>query len=227
MGQRLVVFVGEGSKAETAKAAIYFHWSGYERYAVPLTAKIAYALSEVDDLDDFSAVVERLLRWVTDNGGGVRGYQHDVAAIQKIVPSYDPNKDFGDRDHGILTITPDGINSFWSWSEYSMYIDLKSRTVKLFGVKEYWPAEEFDATNEWDYYKDPAGIELFVWKNPPYDPRACPLEHALELLEYIEKSSAKFYGEEYTPVSSPTPWSISPEKFVSDHLETILGLDSK
>lgn len=203
MGQRLVVFVGEGNKAETAKAAIYFHWSGYERYAVPLTAKIAHALSEVEDVDNFSSVVERLLRWVLDNGGGVRGFQHDVEAIQKIVPSYDPSKDFGDRNYGLLTITPDGIDSFWSWSEYSMYIDLKSRTVKLSNVKEYWPTDEQVLDDS--YLMDATGIGLLFWKDPPYDPRACPIEHALELLEYIEKSTAEFNNEEYEPISSPTP----------------------
>lgn len=221
MGQRLVVEIK--NNAETF-CTVYFHWSGYCRYAVSLTAQIADAIAHTHNQADVAVVQKAVLHWVDQNGGGVRGTEEDVDAIRALDPEFNVFAHDYDRDHGLISITDVGMRSQLGWAEYLTTINVEANTCDLGVGEECWPK---DADDE-DWFRYECDQPDFVFHNPPYNPTACPLEHAMEVYKFMKKSTNDFYGKEKYSIDDGDkekshPFTVTPEEFVAQHANIILG----
>ena len=125
MGQRLVITIADDHNNPTQKCCIYYHWSSYFAPAIYETTKVCLAILEAEKSNsDVLLTVERMLE---EKNGGIRGTDIDIEYAQKLYPGCEFKK--GDRNEGIMTFTEEGIESYMSWAEGSVYIDLKTREI--------------------------------------------------------------------------------------------------
>lgn len=146
MGQRLVVTIqNEGRDI----AAIYYHWSAYTHSALYETRKIINCIyNHLDETED--QILLKLIRFVEDDGGCIRGSEKEHKYIQSLYPD-EKFKDEGSRNNGLIALSEDGIRDLQSWSEGDVYIQLDNDMVDFRVYSGYESLEEYiEERKSWD-----------------------------------------------------------------------------
>lgn len=127
MGQRLVVNIRKGK--DKTIASCYFHWSGYTRTALDITASIVSNLIGVNttSASDYDIAVDA---FNIENYSV--GFEHEeVEYITENLPHI-PLNDIpknNDRNEGLLVISPKGISETEGAGEMTVDIDIVNHTV--------------------------------------------------------------------------------------------------
>jgi hypothetical protein len=155
MGQRLVVTI---KKDNEDLAKIYFHWSAYTYSALLETKKIIDCIYNHED-ETVKELQLRLIKFVEDNGGGIKGDDSEFKYIQSMYPNEVFKTLNYSRSYGLIALSKDGMQDLQDWSEGDVAIDLDTDTVEN-TVYGWW--DDVDAYNEerkeWD--DDFEGYEL-------------------------------------------------------------------
>lgn len=175
MGQRLVVNIREG---EDIKCNAYYHWSGYTNSAIAIIKEMK--------LDEFE---ERY------------GYMSPIIAGINMLLS--TGASFGqNRNDGLIEVDEQGIKGNLRWSEMTVDVDLKSKTVDFYECFSTYmedddeeskiPVEErcIDRINSW--VVDFANITEFADKildgMSNYKHNRIPLFYVVETGDYVAPS---------------------------------------
>lgn len=164
MGQRLIVTI---KKENEDLAKIYFHWSAYTYSALLETKKIIDCIYNHED-ETVKEMQLRLIKFLYDNGGGIKGDDSELEYIQRMYPNETFKKDGYDRSNGLIALSKDGMQDLQDWSEGDVIIDLDTDTVEntVFGWYEY--IDEYnEERKEWD--EDFDGYELENLEDIGYD----------------------------------------------------------
>lgn len=147
MGQRLVVTI---TKNNEDLAKIYFHWSAYTYSALLETKKIIDCIYNHED-ETINEMQLRLIKFLEDNGGGIKGDDSEFAYIQRMYPNETFKKENYSRSNGLIALSKDGMQDLQNWSEGDVTIDLDADTVEntVFGWYEH--IDEYNEDRkEWD-----------------------------------------------------------------------------
>lgn len=147
MGQRLVITIKQNNED---LAAIYYHWSGYTYSALLETKKVINCIYNHDDetIPEFQL---RLVKFVEENGGGIRGDQYELEYIQNMYPNEKFNTDKYSRNNGLIALSKKGIKELQDWSEGDVIIYLDDDTVENTVFRWYENIEEYnEEQREWD-----------------------------------------------------------------------------
>lgn len=121
MGQRLVVNIREG---EDIKCNAYYHWSGYTNSAIAIIKEMK--------LDEFE---ER--------------YGHMKPIIAGINMLLSTGASFGqNRNYGLIEVDEQGIKGNLRWSEMTVDVDLKSKTVDFYECFSTYMEDDEDDSEE-------------------------------------------------------------------------------
>ena len=140
MGQRLaVVFEHE----EQPIAAIYYHWSAFTVPALMIADDLIRAWDDCSDKEPWQTKLLNVIRFVRANRGGMdyyaEGREHEAAKAMY------PNEIFPaegyDRNHGLIALTPEGINAIISAAEGEIIINVDDRTI-FNTVVNVWEGKE-------------------------------------------------------------------------------------
>ena len=147
MGQRLIITIKQNDE-DLAK--IYYHWSAYTYSALLETKKVIDCIynHEEETVDDFRL---RLVKFVEENGGGIRGDEYEFEYIKKIYPNSVFKTDNYSRSNGLIALSEKGMKELQDWSEGDIIIDLDDDTVEnnVFGWYEN-VGEYNEEQTEWD-----------------------------------------------------------------------------
>ena len=147
MGQRLVVTI---TKNNEDLAKIYFHWSAYTYSALLETKKVVDCIYNHED-ETVKELQLRLIKFVEDNGGGIKGDDSEFEYIQRMYPNEVFKTENYNRSYGLIALSKDGMQDLQDWSEGDVIIDLDTDTVEN-NVYGWW--DDIDAYNEerkeWD-----------------------------------------------------------------------------
>ena len=155
MGQRLIVTIKKDSE-DIAK--VYYHWSAYSYSALAKTKQIIDCIYNHED-ETIKEMQLRLIKFLEDNGGGIKGDDSELAYIQRMYPNETFKNDGYDRSNGLIALSKDGMQDLQDWSEGDIIIDLDTDTVEntVFCWHEY--IDEYnEERKEWD--DDFDGYEL-------------------------------------------------------------------
>ena len=196
MGQRLTIDV---KKDNEVVAALYFHWSAYTVSAVMTAQSIVEYLNDEDsDTKDLELVL-RLIRFVEENGGGIDGGEgsEEWEYITAKYPNVTFKRDDINRNHGLIAISPNGIEGIHSWSEGEIVIDLDAETIS---DSVFFIYEDIDELNEerqeWmdDDYEP---ISMDDIPELDYDPGECSFEDLPDFVANLEGNNNCYarYGD--------------------------------
>ncbi len=147
MGQRLIITI---QKNEEDLAKIYYHWSAYTYSALLETKKVIDCIYNHEDETDKELQL-RLIKFLEDNGGGIKGDQSEFEYIQKMYPNETFKTENYSRSNGLIALSKEGMKDLQDWSEGDVIIDLDTDTVAN-TVYGWW--DDVDAYNEerkeWD-----------------------------------------------------------------------------
>lgn len=147
MGQRLVVTI---KKDNEDLAKIYFHWSAYTYSALLETKKIIDCIYNHED-ETVKEMQLRLIKFLEDNGGGIKGDPSEFAYIQRMYPNETFKTDGYNRSNGLIALSKDGMQDLQSWSEGDMIIDLDEDIVENTVFCWYEYIDEYNKERkEWD-----------------------------------------------------------------------------
>lgn len=147
MGQRLVVTVKNNNEAI---CKIYYHWSAYTYSALHETKKVIDCIYNSED-ETIKDMLLRLIRFLEDNGGGIKGDESEFKHIQKLYPKEKFRQDGYSRSNGLIALSKEGMKDFQDWSEGDMIIDLDTDTVENTVFNWYDSLEEYNRERmEWD-----------------------------------------------------------------------------
>ena len=147
MGQRLVITLEQNEKAV---AAIYYHWSAYTYDALKETKGVIDCIynGEHETLD---RTLLRLIRYVENIGGGIRGTDEEFAYIKTLYPGEEFKMDGYSRSCGLIALSPEGMATMRGWSEGDVYINLDTDEVDFCVYGGYDNLEEYlENRKEWD-----------------------------------------------------------------------------
>jgi hypothetical protein len=155
MGQRLVVTITKNNK-DLAK--IYFHWSAYTYSALRETKKIIDCIYNHED-ETIKEMQLRLIKFLEDNGGGIRGDDYEFAYIQRIYPNEIFKTENYSRSNGLIALSEKGMQELQDWSEGDVIINLDDDSVENTVFNWYEYIDEYnEERKEWD--DDFEGYEL-------------------------------------------------------------------
>lgn len=164
MGQRLVVTITK-NKEDLAK--IYFHWSAYTYSALLETKKIIDCIYNHED-ETVKEMQLRLIKFLEDNGGGIKGDQSEFEYIQRLYPNETFKTENYSRSNGLIALSKDGMQDLQSWSEGDVTIDLDEDRVENTVYCWYEDIEEYnEERKEWD--EDFEGYTLEDLEEVNYD----------------------------------------------------------
>ena len=155
MGQRLIITI---KKDNEDIAKVYYHWSAYSYSALAKTKQIIDCIYNHED-ETIKEIQLRLIKFLEDNGGGIKGDGSELEYIKRMYPNETFKKDGYDRSNGLIALSKDGMQDLQDWSEGDIIIDLDTDTVEntVFCWHEY--IDEYNAERkEWD--DDFEGYEL-------------------------------------------------------------------
>lgn len=147
MGQRLVITV---KKNDEDLAKIYFHWSAYTYSALLETKKVIDCIYNHKD-ETIKEMQLRLIKFLEDNGGGIKGDESEIKYIQRMYPNEVFKTDGYSRSYGLIALSKDGMQDLQYWSEGDVTIDLDTDTVDN-TVYGWWDdIDEYnESRKEWD-----------------------------------------------------------------------------
>lgn len=164
MGQRLVVTI---KKDNNDLAKIYFHWSAYTYSALFETKKVIDCIYNHED-ETIKELQLRLIRFVEDNGGGIKGDDSEFKYIQRMYPNEVFKTLNYSRSYGLIALSKDGMQDLQDWSEGDVTIDLDTDTVENTVFCWYEYIDEYnEERKEWD--DDFEGYELEYIEDIGYD----------------------------------------------------------
>jgi hypothetical protein len=141
MGQRLVITIKNGDE-DLAK--IYYHWSAYTFSALLETKKIINCIYNHQG-ETISEMKLRLIKFLEDNGGGIKGDQSEFDYIKKMYPKEIFKEDGYSRNNGLIALSEKGKEDLQYWSEGD--IDIHIDEEKIYnGVYGYF--DSLEAYNE-------------------------------------------------------------------------------
>ena len=147
MGQRLVITLQKNNE-DIAK--IYFHWSAYTYSALLETKKVIDCIYNHED-ETTKEMQLRLIKFLEDNGGGIRGDDFEFKYIQRMFPNETFKTDGYSRSNGLIALSKDGMQGLQSWSEGDMIINLDDDTVANTVYGWYDDIDEYnEERKEWD-----------------------------------------------------------------------------
>ena len=147
MGQRLVLTIKQ-NKEEICK--IYWHWSAYTYSALLETKKVIDCIYNNED-ETIKEMQLRLIKFLEDNGGGIKGDSSEFAYIQKMYPNETFKTEGYSRSNGLIALSKEGMKDLQDWSEGDVTIDLDTDRVEntVYGWYEYLDEYNEDR-KEWD-----------------------------------------------------------------------------
>jgi hypothetical protein len=147
MGQRLIITIRQNNE-DLAK--IYYHWSGYTYSALRETKEIIGCIYNHED-ETLKEMKLRIIKFLEDNGGGIKGDASEFEYIQKMYPNETFKTDGYSRSNGLIALSEEGMKDLQSWSEGDIIIDLDDDRVEN-TVYGWW--DDIDEYNEerkeWD-----------------------------------------------------------------------------
>jgi hypothetical protein len=147
MGQRLVITIKNGDE-DLAK--IYYHWSGYTFSALLETKKIIDCIYNHQG-ETISEMKLRLIKFLEDNGGGIKGEQSEFDYIKKMYPKEIFKEDGYSRNNGLIALSEKGMQDLQDWSEGDVTIDIDTDTVENTVFYSYEHIDEYNKERkEWD-----------------------------------------------------------------------------
>lgn len=147
MGQRLIITVRQNDE-DVAK--IYYHWGSYTYSALRQTKEIIGCIYNHED-ETIKAMQLRLIKFLEDNGGGIKGDESEFEYIQKMYPNEIFKRDGYSRSNGLIALSEEGMNDLQSWSEGDITIDLDTDTVENTVYGWYSNIDEYnEERKEWD-----------------------------------------------------------------------------
>lgn len=156
MGQRLLVTVRQNNE-DVCK--IYFHWSAYTYSALLETKKVIDCIYNNED-ETIKEMQLRLIKFLEDNGGGIRGDQYEFDYIQAMYPNETFKTDGYSRNNGLIALSEKGMKELQDWSEGDVTIDLDNDAVANTVYGWYEDIEEYnEERKEWDDEFEGYGLE--------------------------------------------------------------------
>lgn len=147
MGQRLVITI---TKNNEDLAKLYFHWSAYTYSALLETKKIIDCIYNHED-ETTKEMQLRLIKFLEDNGGGIKGDDSEFAYIQRMFPNETFKTDGYSRNNGLIALSKDGMQDLQSWSEGDVIINLDDDTVANTVYGWYDDIDEYnEERKDWD-----------------------------------------------------------------------------
>ncbi len=136
MGQRLNIEIVDNDKV---LANAYYHWSAYTGSSLSLLREILYKWDEIkaELISPFSdendnARIMTAVRLLEETGAGLNNSEYDRVRERNMLPGYE-FKHALDRNSGLLSITPEGIEETECYEEYRVSVNIESETFQ-FGV---------------------------------------------------------------------------------------------
>lgn len=164
MGQRLVITIKNGDE-DLAK--IYYHWSAYTFSALLETKKIINCIYNHQG-ETISEMKLRLIKFLEENGGGIKGEQSEFDYIKKMYPKEIFKEDGYSRNNGLIALSEKGMQELQDWSEGDIIIDIDTDTVENTVFNWYEYIDEYnEERQEWD--EDFEGYELEDLEDIGYD----------------------------------------------------------
>lgn len=133
MGQRLIITVKNNGE-DLAK--IYYHWSAYTVSALWETSKLAACIFNHKDETEKELKL-RLIRFIEENGGGIKGDGYEFEYIRNMYPDETFKEDKYSRSNGLIALSERGMSELQDWSEgdIEIFIDEERINNTVFG---YW-----------------------------------------------------------------------------------------
>lgn len=133
MGQRLIITVKNNGE-DLAK--IYYHWSAYTVSALWEASKVAACIYNHKDETERELKL-RLIRFIEENGGGIRGDDYEFEYIRNMYPNEAFKEDGYSRSNGLIALSERGMSELQDWSEgdIEIFIDEERINNTVFG---YW-----------------------------------------------------------------------------------------
>ena len=146
MGQRLIITVKNNGK-DLAK--IYYHWSAYTVSALWEASKVVRCIYNHKDETEKELKL-RLIRFIEENGGGIRGDDYEFEYIRNMYPNETFKEDEYSRSNGLIALSERGMSELQDWSEgdIEIFIDEERISNTVFGW--YSDYEEYhDEAKSW------------------------------------------------------------------------------
>ena len=181
MGQRLVITIRNGDE-DLAK--IYYHWSAYTYSALLETKKVIDCIYNHQG-ETINEMKLRLIRFLEDNGGGIKGDQSEFEYIQKMYPDETFKTENYSRNNGLIALSQAGMKDLQDWSEGDVIIDLDEERVDNTVFCWYEDIEEYnEERKEWD--DDFEGYKLEDLKDIGYDIGSFGIECIDDIIAALE-----------------------------------------
>lgn len=146
MGQSLTIAI-EANKETWC--AIYYHWAGYTDSALAETKKIINCIYNGKH-ETKEEILLRLIHFIEDNGGCIRGTMGEHSYIQSLYPD-EKFKENGNRSDGIIALSDEGITALKSWATSEVYIQVDDDMVDFCAYSGYENLEEYlEDRKTWD-----------------------------------------------------------------------------
>lgn len=165
MGQRLNVEIAKNGKT---LANSYYHWSAYTSSAMELTDAIIEIYYDILDDEEKISDLSLAVKLLESTGAGLNSEERARIrdgrnmSLRKVVCA-----DCQDRNHGLLSITQEGIKETRQWEEARVVIDIGNEVV-YFGVVFEFTREEYidefgsdDGLQTTDFNFDEISFESF------------------------------------------------------------------
>lgn len=146
MGQSLTIVI---TTDKEEWCAIYYHWSGYTGSALERTKEIINCIYNGQH-ETKEEILLRLVHFIEDNGGCIRGTMGEHSYIQELYPN-EIFKEEGNRSDGIITLSQDGIRALKSWAISEVYIQVDDDMVDFCAYSGYENLKEYlEERKSWD-----------------------------------------------------------------------------
>lgn len=171
MGQSLNIEIRNMNRT---LANAYYHWSGYSSTAAEMTRSIIHRFYDHEPCSDFKLAVDLL----QSTGAGL--YSEEWERVSSIPDKRFSNVEFHnaavDRNRGLLSVTPDGIEDTRRLEEARVTIDISKERVD-FDVLWLYSPQEYE-----DVYGDNA---IQTIREVPFDFEDMTFSQACDLPEII------------------------------------------
>ena len=146
MGQSLTITI---TTDKEEWCAIYYHWSGYTVSALEETKEIINCIYNGQH-ETKEKMLLRLVHFIEDNGGCIRGTMGEHSYIQELYPN-ETFKEEGNRSDGIIALSQDGIIALKSWATSEVYIQVDDDMVDFCAYSGYENLEKYlEDRKSWD-----------------------------------------------------------------------------
>ena len=153
MGQRLNIEIISGGET---LANCYYHWSAYTSSALYLTKQIIERYKEL--YKGKQVGVKEAVELLEYTDGGVNGNERERIQADKRFACIE-FKDCTSRNHGLISVTKEGIEDTRAWEEgrVEIYVDCESFMFSVIWeenkdtyAEDYYDDEEFDFESLYD-----------------------------------------------------------------------------